>query len=234
MGKGAFMRHFPLPFGKWLRASLLAVSFLIWTGCFAAKPATDGGAYQPMEGDVVFQSLPADSDLVEAIEGITESPFSHCGVVRRIDDQWMVIEAIGEVRRTELSAWIARGRGGHLAAYRLREPFRRHIPAMNAAMERFLGRPYDFRYRLEDDHLYCSELVFRGYQIATEGEALGVLRKLGDMNWEPHRAVIQKYEGCAPDDLPLDRLMITPKDLANAPELECVFNFGFMASQIKP
>ena len=38
------------------------------------------GDYQPREGDIIFQSLPK-MDLVLAIEGCTESKFSHCGVV---------------------------------------------------------------------------------------------------------------------------------------------------------
>lgn len=210
-----------------VRSVTIGLAFLWVTGCFLVRPMLVAAAYEPQIGDVVFQSLPDNVDLVEAIEGVTGSPFSHCGVVQRIDSEWMVIEAIGEVRRTPLQAWIARGRGHHIAAYRLREPYRKHIPAMIAGMETLLGRPYDFRYRLEDESIYCSELVYRGYQMATDGKELGVLRKLGDMNWEPYRAVIQKYEQCGPDDLPLDRLMITPKDLAEAPELERVFNHGF-------
>lgn len=39
-------------------------------------------SYQPLEGDVLFQSLP-HSRLVNAIEGVTASPYSHCGMVAR-------------------------------------------------------------------------------------------------------------------------------------------------------
>ncbi len=221
------MRCLPRTRAERIRAAFFGLVLLFVVGWFVVKPLMVSAAYAPQVGDVAFQSLPGGFDLVEAIEGITGSPFSHCGVVQRIDGEWVVIEAIGEVRRTPLRAWIARGRGNHVAVYRLREPYRSHIPAMIEGMERLLGRPYDFRYRLEDAHIYCSELVYRGYQMATDGKPLGVLRKLGDMNWEPYRAVIQKYEECGPDELPLDRLMITPKDLAEAPELERVFNYGF-------
>ncbi len=55
--------------------------------------------YAPREGDVVFQSLP-HGDLVDAIEGITHSPYSHCGVVLRdAKGQWVVIESIFNVQR---------------------------------------------------------------------------------------------------------------------------------------
>jgi hypothetical protein len=38
--------------------------------------------YAPQEGDIIFQSLP-HHELVDAIEGATRSPWSHCGVVMR-------------------------------------------------------------------------------------------------------------------------------------------------------
>jgi hypothetical protein len=43
--------------------------------------------YQPREGDIIFQSL-ASGALAEAIEGTTQSSYSHCGIVtsrRRMD-----------------------------------------------------------------------------------------------------------------------------------------------------
>ena len=190
------------------------------------RPITAWAAYAPQEGDVVFQSLPNFSDLVGAIEGMTHSPFSHCGSVVRKDGHWMVLEAIGTVHYTPLFSWIMRGRGGHLAGYRLQPEFRPQIPAMISGMERFLGRPYDYHYDLGDDEIYCSELVYKGWRAATRNP-LGHLVRLGDLDWQPYRAIIQKYDECGPDNLPLDQWMITPRDLALAPELECVFNFGY-------
>lgn len=220
------MQWLPRTKAQRIRAFLIGGIFLGLTGWFILKPLLIYAFYRPQAGDIVFQSLPGGYDLVEAIEGITGSPFSHCGAVQKIDGKWMVIEAIGEVRRTPLLLWIARGRGSRLTVCRLKEPYRHYIPAMNAGMDRLIGRPYDFRYRLGDDEIYCSELVFRGYQAATGNQPLGELRTLGSMNWRPYTAVIQKYEECGPENLPLDRLMITPRDLAVAPQLEQVFSWG--------
>jgi hypothetical protein len=221
------MQWLPQTRAQRIRALFLGVIFIFVAGWFVLKPLTLWIFYQPQAGDVVFQSLPGGYDLVEAIEGITRSPFSHCGAVEKIDGKWMVIEAIGEVRRTPLLLWIARGRGSRITVCRLKEPYRHHIPTMTLAMDHLLGQPYDFRYKFGDDEIYCSELVFRGYQIATQGEALGTLRTLGSMNWKPYTQVIQKYEQCGPDNLPLDRSMITPRDLAEAPQLEQVFSCRF-------
>lgn len=220
------MRWLPQTRGQRIRALIIGAVFFGILGWLFLLPMTIWLLYRPQVGDVVFQSLPGGYDLVQAIEGVTESPFSHCGVVQKVDGQWVVIEAIGEVRRTPLLMWIARGRGARVTVCRLKEPHRQHIKAMNAAMDRLMGRPYDFRYRFGDDEIYCSELVFRGYEIATGGETLGVVRKLGDMNWLPFAKTIQKYEECGPDNLPLDRKMITPRDLAEAKQFEVVFSWA--------
>jgi hypothetical protein len=182
-------------------------------------PALRYWGYEPEEGDIVFQSLPRVSDLVAAIEGITESPYSHCGVVVKEDGKWIVVESIIRVGKEPLFNWIRRGRWGSFAVYRLKERHRSGIPAFTQALHPFLGRPYDYKYRMDDDALYCSELVWKAYKDAT-GEELGRLVRLGDMNWKPYEKTIVKYEEGPP---PLDRLMITPRHLSEAPQLEKVF-----------
>lgn len=179
-------------------------------------------AYAPQEGDVVFQSLPNPMglDLVDAIEGSTASPYSHCAMVFQRAGTWMVIEAIGPVQEIPLDRWIARGRGKQVWAYRLNEASRRHVPTALTAMRRDLGKPYDPHYRFDDHAIYCSELIWRGWKAAT-GHGLGKPVALGSLNWRPYQPVIEAIEG--PGQLPLDRSMITPRDLAAAPELTCVF-----------
>ena len=50
--------------------------------------------YRPQAGDVLFQALPRGVDLVEAIEGVTRSNYSHCGVVLKgTDGGWKVFES---------------------------------------------------------------------------------------------------------------------------------------------
>lgn len=178
--------------------------------------------YQPVEGDILFQSLPNPPglDLVDAIEGSTGSPYSHCGMVFQEDGSWQVIEAIGPVKITPLDDYIARGRGKQVWAYRLDETSRKKVPAALTAMKKDLGKHYDPRYRFDDEAIYCSELIWRGWKAAT-GKELGTTVTLGSLNWQPYQAVIEAIEG--PGNLPLDRKMITPRDLAKAKELRRVF-----------
>jgi uncharacterized protein YycO len=200
---------------------LLALLTLALSSCGIAGKSKVA-AYQPVAGDILFQSLPnpAGMDLVDAIEGATGSPYSHCGMVFQEDGKWQVIEAIGPVKVTPLKDYLARGRGRQVWAYRFGGADRRHVPAALAAMKKDLGKPYDPRYRFDDEAIYCSELIWRGWKAAT-GKELGETVTLGSLNWQPYRPVIEAIEGQG--NLPLDRKMITPRDLAKAKELTRVY-----------
>ena len=187
--------------------------------------------YSPREGDVVFQSLPHMRE-VDVIEGITHSPFSHCGVVLRDEhNRWVVIEAIGNVHETPLFLWELRGRGGNFSAYRLDSRYSWLIPKFKNELLSFLGRPYDFDYNMSDEReIYCSDLVYLAFQ-KSSGEAMGKLVKLGDLDWRPYEKFIRSQQGSA---LPLDRRMITPADLARAPQLHLFYQTGLFGAVTSP
>ena len=206
-----------------LRMLICAVA-VVFSGCRRSQDHTlDCAAilpaeYQPKPGDFVFQSLP-HNPLIDAIEGSSGSPFSHCGIVKRRGEQWVVIEAIGPVKETTLSWWIAQGRGSAFVAYRLRDPLAGKIPAILAAAEKYRGKPYDIHYDMDDAKIYCSELLYKSVRDAT-GMKLGKVRKLGELKWQPYEKVIRGIEH---GGLPLEREMITPRDLSEAAELQEVF-----------
>src|SRR6478752_1184816 len=135
--------------------------------------------YEPRDGDFLFQSLP-HNPLIDTIEGSTESPFSHCGIVVNREGTWKVIEAIGPVKETHLSLWIAQGRNNAYVAYRLKTPLDGKIPQIIAAAQRYEGRPYDIRYDFDDGKIYCSELLWKAARDAA-GVRLGKIQKLGDL-----------------------------------------------------
>jgi hypothetical protein len=205
---------------------LLCACIAIFSGC---RPQQKNAValpteYKPQAGDFVFQSLP-HNPLIEAIEGSSGSPFSHCGIVKPRDavkkygDPWMVIEAIGPVKETQLAHWIAQGRGSAYVVFRLCDPLAKKVPAIIAAAEKYEGRPYDIHYDMDDGKIYCSELLYKAVRDAT-GKKLGRIRKLGELNWRPYEQVIRSIEN---GGLPLEREMITPRDFSEAPELQEVF-----------
>ncbi len=191
---------------------------LIFSSCAAAGPIT---SYTPQHGDILFQSLP-HVPVIDAIEGSTHSPYSHCGIVVKQDSAWYVLEAIGPVKLTKLERWTSQGRKEEFAVYRLKPAFQPKVDAMITAAEKFIGLPYDIQYEMDDEKIYCSELIYKGF-LQASGERMGKTVKLGDLDWRPHAQVIRAIAG---DPLPLEREMITPRDLAKAEQLEPVLPLG--------
>ena len=199
----------------------LAVCALLATSVFASVCGPAYVAYwnySPLEGDILFQSLP-HSRLVNAIEGVSQSPYSHCGIVSKQNGKWVVYEAYENVEATPLKEFIFRGRNQGFAVYRFKSNYQQYIPVTIKGVKTFLGRPYDVRYRMDDDRIYCTELIYKAYH-QSSGQQLGKLVRLGDLDWRPFENTIKHFER---GPVPLDREMITPMHMAQASQLEIVF-----------
>ena len=180
-----------------------------------AKSAT----YTPQEGDIFFQSSPKNP-LTEAIEGTTNSPFSHCAILHKVNDQWMFVEAIATVRDTPAATWIHRGRENRYTVFRLKKQYRDKIPSFISAAETYKGLPYDIHFEMDDKAMYCSELVYKAFRDAT-GEKLGKTQTLGELNWQPHTLFIKSIEN---GKVPLEREMITPRAVSEASQIEQIYS----------
>lgn len=170
------------------------------------------------EGDIVLQSLP-HGPLVDAIEGVTRSEWSHCGILTKRDGNWQVAEAIGSVRYTPLYRWIIRGRAYRIEAYRPKVLHPGDEAKIEAGIQKLFGRRYDYRYAPDDQAIYCSELVYKVYDREL-GIKMGQWEKLGDLAWKGHEQYVRDMEG---GGLPLDREMITPVGLTRSSTLVRVF-----------
>jgi len=180
--------------------------------------------YTPQEGDIVFQSIAYKGDLVKAIEGVTESPWSHCGlVVKDANGKWAVLEASATVRAQPLEDWYKQGTNGDYVVTRLQEKYAtpEFIAKFVAAARKRTGKPYDIRYEFDDAKIYCSELVWKGFHDATNGESLGKVVKFGDLNWKPYAKFIKQIEG---GPVPVEREMITPRDLMLASQTKIIYD----------
>ena len=60
-------------------------AIVLATGRSGCAVLNQSQSYSPMEGDLVFQALSWEVVLVVAIEGVTESNYSHCGVLHKRD-----------------------------------------------------------------------------------------------------------------------------------------------------
>ena len=210
------------PQTKWQRirlAILTGIALAVVVYCYGL-PLAGFMLYTPQTGDIVFQPL-QPNPLVRMIEGATGSPYSHCGVVVKDGDSWVVYQAYGTVTKTPLFNYVTQGRFGRFAVYRLKPEYQHVLPDFIKALDAFLGMPYDIHYAMGDDEIYCSELIYKAFFNAT-GEKLGRLVTLGELNWEPYVETMKKIENSPP---PLDRVMITPKHLSEADQLMNVFSF---------
>lgn len=195
---------------------LIILTILALTACASQVSDATEGSYTPKIGDIYFQSLPS-SPLVTTIEGATHSPYSHCGILNMSSDGWVIHEAIGPVRVTQLADWIAQGEDGAYDVYRLKESYQPKVEDFIEATFPYMGRPYDIEYDFDDEKIYCSELIFKAFRSVFD-EDLGEVVTLGDLDWEPYEDFIISIDA----SLPLERKMITPKHLSEAKQLDPV------------
>jgi hypothetical protein len=120
-------------------------------------------------GDVVLQA--STSERSALIRKASRSPYSHVGIVEVAKDGVFVLEAVQPVSRTPLEKWAARGEGGWVTVLRPKKLDAATRNRVVAAAKKELGKPYDARYRWDDERLYCSELVVKSF---ARGAALSV------------------------------------------------------------
>lgn len=168
-------------------------------------------------GDFIFQHLPGP--LLEMIADMTNSRYSHCGIIVKKPEGFYVLEAIGPVKETPLNEWISHGVGRHFTIVRLKPEYRKNIPEIIREGYVFLGRPYDIQYQWGDKNIYCSELIYKAVLSAT-GMRLAEFVRLGDMEWQPYEKAIRQITG---GELPLERKMITPEALVRSDKVDVVF-----------
>lgn len=184
-----------------------------------ARPAT-ADAKGLRDGDLVFhESRSAQSEMVRTL---TQSRWTHLGVVLREKDRLLVFEAVSPVKTTPLEQWAARGKDGRFVAKRLANADARLTPAvlekMRALGKSWLGRPYDLRFRWDDQSLYCSELAYKLFDRAA-GVQLGKLQTAADMNLDDERvqqALRRRFAGLKFDP---SEIVVTPDSMFNDPQL---------------
>lgn len=170
-------------------------------------------AQVPMKtGDIVFQT--STSSRSALIRQVSQSPYSHVGLVEVASDGVFVIEAIQPVSRTRWSVWKARGVGGKVTVKRsaLDAATLKRVVAFAKSK---LGTPYDARYRWDDGRLYCSELVTKAF--ATEGLELGLQQQVKSLALTPELTALGPSLG-----IDLEQTLVTPASIAEDADLEIV------------
>ena len=177
-------------------------------------------------GDLIFHS--SSSTQAMAIQLITHSSYTHCGLLYKSDQDWMVVEAAQPVRSTLLRDWIKRGKEQRFVVKRLKEQtILQKEGVRNCMMESaraWSGRNYDPVFAWNDSALYCSELIYKIY-LRCAGVQLGQPQLLGalDLSAPQVQAILYERYG---NSLPLADTVITPVSIFRSPQLRTVFADG--------
>ncbi|MDX2011336.1 MAG: YiiX/YebB-like N1pC/P60 family cysteine hydrolase [Myxococcaceae bacterium] len=165
-------------------------------------------------GDVVFHT--STSSRSALIRKASSSPYSHVGLVEVADDGVFVIEAVQPVSRTPWKRWRARGVGGKVTVMRARDVSAEQLAQVVSAAKAELGKPYDARYRWDDERLYCSELVAKAFSRAL-GVSLGEQQTVASLNLSKADLELGRSLGVEPQ-----QTLVTPASLAGDAQLELV------------
>lgn len=169
------------------------------------------------EGDIVFSS--SNQGQGGPIMAATGSLYTHCGIVFDMKGKLMVFEAVQPVGVVSLEAFFARCQQGTFTARRLKSA----IPANQVQRAREwaaaqTGKNYDGKFLWDDEHLYCSELVWKIYQHA--GVELCKPKQFKDYHLDDPKVkelIIARYGKM--EKFPKEEKVVAPSDLAESPLL---------------
>lgn len=178
------------------------------------------------DGDLIFHS--SSSPQAIALQLITHSPYTHCGMLYKSDKEWLVLEAVQHVRSTPLRDWIKRGKEERFVVKRLKQERKLQSEHIRTCMiesgKAWSGRNYDPVFAWSDSALYCSELIYKIYLRCT-GVRLGELSLLGSLDLsapQVQELLYQRYGNA----LPLGDTVITPVSLFRSSLLQTVIAAG--------
>ncbi len=170
-------------------------------------------------GDLIFHT--SQSNQSEAIQIVTNSKYSHMGIIYREGNMVYVYEAVQPVKITKLNDWINRGENGRYVVKRLKNSDRilteKSVQKMKIIGRKYWGKDYDLRFEWSDDKIYCSELVWKIYK-ETFNVEIGELERIGDFDLS-EKSVQAKVKARYGDKVPKDELIITPDRMFNSNNL---------------
>lgn len=127
-------------------------------------------------GDIIFRRG-TDSVSKAVLAGDESAHYSHVGLIVKQHEKIFVLHAIpaetkaerDEVKIEPLSIFITPDRAIDIGVFRLRESTHTNeaLKLVTAYAISSIGHPFDFSFDSQNDkHLYCTELVWKAYQVA--------------------------------------------------------------------
>ncbi len=135
------------------------------------------------EGDLVFQDLDC-GPLCDAIEAVTEGykgrDFSHVAIIIKENNRLRAVEAIGtEVRSISIDSLFLRtpSKNKYLIM-RLNDEYQYLSKNISKNSLKYIGKKYDDRFIMNNDSLYCSELVYEVFNASVKNEQIFHLQEM--------------------------------------------------------
>lgn len=214
------------------------VTFLLSFGCalFVAmkvfpnnpfsgkKTAQNSLTDKIQDADIIFQT--SESSQCEAVRIATNSKFSHCGIIYKINGDLFVFEAVQPVKLTPLSDWINHGKDHKFVVKRLKNADKvlteATLQKMKDYSQKFMGKEYDAYFDWTDTRIYCSELVWKIYKNGANIE-LSKLKELKDFNLTDKRVqkILKERYG---NNIPLEEKVVAPSDLVDSDLLKTIID----------
>jgi len=140
--------------------------------------------YQPKAGDILFQDLDCGSlclAIKEVTIGVDSAEFSHIGLVQKVDNKWMVLEAISDgVKYTPLLEFFKRSldknQNPKIWVGRLKKEYRPILELLEP--ESYIGKAYDDVFLMDNEKYYCSELLYEIFKKANKGTDFFILEPM--------------------------------------------------------
>ena len=190
---------------------LYLLSITLFSACDKQERVKHDSTFQ--NGNVIFQSL--RSGTSDAIQLATHSDYSHCGIIFWEGDKCYVYEALQRVNPTPIEMFLQRS--AHYAVRRSKDAATLFLTEekvnafIRAYYKKFNGKPYDVLYDASDDKIYCSELVWKLYDVAAHVD-VGEWRPLREFDLK-NDVVQEQLKLTYGDNIPLDERIISPEAL---------------------
>jgi uncharacterized protein YycO len=177
-----------------------------------------------ISGDIIFQtSFSHQSDLVSYI---TQSPFTHCGILSFQKGKMYVAEASSTVKLTPLKDWIASGKNSKYVVMRFIEHDKYakkvNMKQAKAVFTKYAGKPYDSQFLWSDDKIYCSELVWKLMKDNLNIE-ICALKKLKDFDLTAKEVQVELKNRYG-NNIPHEEWVVSPADIAASNLLKMIFS----------
>jgi uncharacterized protein YycO len=134
---------------------------------------------QLQAGDILFETIDC-GPLCDAINKVTDGykgkDYNHCGLVVQVGDSLKIVEAIGDhVQINPIEVFYKRVGDDtntikNSLHARVKKEYQHLIPEACAAAMTYKDLPYDDAFILNNNKMYCSEVLFEAFKKANGGK----------------------------------------------------------------